>query len=130
MHIRRREFLEWMSVAAAIPFLPRFREAGKMYGLISKLSVEPDKRDEMIAILKESAADMPGCRSYVVAKDASGENAIWITEVWDTKAAHDASLALPAVRKAMARGQTLITAFEKVAVTHPVWGIGLAAAAR
>jgi len=40
-----------------------------MYGLIVKLTVVPARREEMIGILKESAADMPGCFSYVVAKD-------------------------------------------------------------
>jgi quinol monooxygenase YgiN len=130
MRVGRREFLEWIGVAAAIPFLPRFKEAGKMFGLISKLSVVPGKRDAMIAILKQSAADMPGCLSYVVAKDDSDENAIWITEVWDSKADHDASLVLPAVRKAMASGQTLASGFEKVAVTSPVWGTDLRASAR
>jgi hypothetical protein len=41
---------------------------GPMYGLLVKLTMVPGKRDEMIAILKESAAGMPGCFSYVVAK--------------------------------------------------------------
>ncbi len=63
-----------------------------MYGLIVKLTVVPGRREEMIGILKESAADMPGCFSYVVAKDSADENAIWVTEVWDGLASHDASL--------------------------------------
>ena len=29
---------------------------------------------------------MPGCFSCVVAKDASDENTIWVTEVWDSMA--------------------------------------------
>jgi quinol monooxygenase YgiN len=53
-----------------------------MWGLIAKITLLPGKRDEMIEILKESAAAMPGCLSYVVAKDAADENAIWVTEVW------------------------------------------------
>jgi len=31
-----------------------------MYGLIVKLTVVPGKRDELVAILSESAAGMPG----------------------------------------------------------------------
>ena len=42
-----------------------------MYGIIAKLIIAPGKRDEMIAILKDSAANMPGCLSYVVARDAA-----------------------------------------------------------
>jgi len=45
-----------------------------MYGLIAKLTVVPGRREEMVGILKESAADMPGCFSYVVAKDSADEN--------------------------------------------------------
>ena len=40
---------------------------------------------------------MPGCRSYVIADDLSDADAIWITEVWETEAAHKASLTLPQV---------------------------------
>jgi quinol monooxygenase YgiN len=96
-----------------------------MYGLIVKLTVVPGRRDEMIGILKESAADMPGCFSYVVAKDSADENVVWITEVWESVASHDASLSLPSVRNAMPRTKASISSFEKIAVTTPVWGVGL-----
>jgi quinol monooxygenase YgiN len=96
-----------------------------MYGLIVKLTVVSGKRDEMIAILEESAANMPGCFSYVVAKDSTDENAIWVTEVWDSVASHDASLSLPSVKNAMTRAKELVSNFEKIAVTRPAWGIGL-----
>jgi len=96
-----------------------------MYGLIAKLTTVPGKREEMIKVLKESAADMPGCFSYVVAKDAADENTIWVTEVWDSESSHDASLLLPAVKNAIAQAKGIVASFEKVAVTTPVWGAGL-----
>lgn len=99
-----------------------------MYGLIVKMTIVPGKRDEMIAILKESAADMPGCFSYVVAKDSAAENTIWVTEVWDSMASHDASLSLPSVQIAIPRGKALVATFDKIGVTNPVWGVGLPAA--
>lgn len=99
-----------------------------MYGLIVKLTVVPGKRDQMIGILKESAANMPGCLSYVVARDSADENAIWVTEAWDSLASHDASLSLPAVKNAMPRAKGLVSNFEKIAVTAPVWGAGLPSA--
>jgi quinol monooxygenase YgiN len=76
--------------------------------------------------LLEGVADMPGCLSYVVAKDPSDENAIWITEVWDDQASHEASLSLPSVRQAIARGRPLIAGFGESVVTEPVGGHGLA----
>jgi quinol monooxygenase YgiN len=96
-----------------------------MYGLIAKLTTLPGKRDEFISILKEGTGDMPGCLNYIVAKDPSDESTIWVTEVWDSLSSHDASVSLPPVKDAIARGKPLIAAFEKVAVTSPVWGVGL-----
>ncbi len=96
-----------------------------MYGLIGKMTAAAGKRDELISILLEGTAGMPGCRSYIVARDAADENGIWITEVWDSKASHDASLALPAVRAAIAKGRPLIAGFEKGIETVPVGGQGL-----
>lgn len=96
-----------------------------MYGLIVKMTIVPGKRDEMIRILKESAADMAGCFSYVVAKDALDENVLWVTEVWDSSASHDASVSLPRVKNAIPQAKPLVTNFEKIAVTNPIWGQGL-----
>ena len=122
--IDRRTFLENLGAVALTPALAGSQEASGMWGLIAKITLLPGRRDEMIEVLKESAADMPGCLSYVVAKDAADENTIWVTEVWDSMASHDASLSLPAVKNAIPRGKALVSNFEKIAVTSPVWGAG------
>jgi quinol monooxygenase YgiN len=96
-----------------------------MWGMIAKITLLPGKRDEMIGILKESAADMQGCLSYIVAKDAADENTIWVTEAWDSMASHDASLSLPAVKNAIPRAKAIVSNFERITVTNPVWGVGL-----
>jgi quinol monooxygenase YgiN len=96
-----------------------------MYGLIGKMTTVPGKRDELAAILIESVSSMPGCLSYVVAKDGSDANALWITEVWDSEASHDASLALPSVNSAIGKGRPLIAGFGDRVVTIPVGGHGL-----
>jgi quinol monooxygenase YgiN len=84
----------------------------------------------MIGILKDSAANLPGCFSYVVAKDGSDENVIWVTEVWDSIASHDASLSLPSVKNAISRTKAILSGFDKIAVTTPVWGLALPVAHR
>jgi quinol monooxygenase YgiN len=124
----RRKFLDYLGAVAVTPVLVGSQEASGMYGLIVKLTVAPGRRDEMIGILEESAADMPGCFSYVVAKDAADENAIWVTEVWDSSASHEASLSLPPVKNAIPRAKAIVSNFEKIAVTSPVWGVGLPSA--
>ena len=97
-----------------------------MYGLIGKMTAAPGQRDALIAILLESSgSDMPGCLSYIIARDPTDGDAIWITEVWDTKASHDASLSLPAVRGAIAKARPLIANFRDSIVTTPVGGYGL-----
>ncbi|HXV76002.1 MAG TPA: antibiotic biosynthesis monooxygenase family protein [Candidatus Polarisedimenticolaceae bacterium] len=83
------------------------------------------KRDELIAILLEGLKDMPGCLTYVVAKDAVDADPIWVTEVRDSKESHQASLSLPAVRRAIERGRPLIGGFGQSVETDPVGGHGL-----
>ena len=76
-----------------------------MYGLIGKMTAAPGQRDALLAILLESVGEMPGCFSYVVATDPGDANGIWITEVWDSKESHAASLSIPAVKQAIARAR-------------------------
>jgi len=99
-----------------------------MYGLIAKITAVSGKREEMIKLLPGATVGMPGCFSYVVAKDAGDENVIWVTEVWDSQASLDASLSLPAVKNAIPQSKALVAAFERIAVTTPVGGIGVGTA--
>lgn len=96
-----------------------------MYGLIGKMIAQPGQREALIAVLLEGTAGMPGCRSYIVSKDAKDENALWITEVWDSKEDHAASLQLPSVQAAIAKGKPMIAGFGDFVMTEPVGGIGL-----
>ena len=93
-----------------------------MYGLIGKIVAVPGKRNELIEILLAGSADMPGCRSYIVAKDARDPNAIWVTEVWDSRESHQASLGLPQVKEAIEKGRPLISGFGERFETEPVNG--------
>jgi quinol monooxygenase YgiN len=97
-----------------------------MYGLIGKLVAVPGQRDALAAILLEGTTNMPGCRSYVIAHDFGDENALWITEVWDSQESHAASLTLPMVQQAIARGRPLMAGFGERFVTTPLGGHGLA----
>lgn len=63
-----------------------------MYGLIGKMTAVAGERDALAAILLDGTHAMPGCLSYVIARDPADDNALWITEVWDSQASHKASL--------------------------------------
>jgi quinol monooxygenase YgiN len=96
-----------------------------MYGLIGKMTSAPGQRDALAAILLEGTTAMPGCLSYVVAHDPADDNALWVTEVWDSQASHKASLSLPAVQAAIAQGRPMITGFSNRVETVPVGGYGI-----
>lgn len=100
-------------------------ENTRMYGLIGKMLAQPGQRDALIAILLDGTAAMPGCLSYLIAKDTQDADAIWITETWQDQASHKASLSLPPVQAAIARGRPLIASFGERFETEPVGGHGL-----
>ena len=99
-----------------------------MYGLIAKIHVVPGQRDALAALLMQGTTAMPGCLSYVIAADAGDNDALWITEVWDSAASHRASLSLPPVQQAIAKGKPLIAGFAERFETAPLGGVGLPAA--
>jgi quinol monooxygenase YgiN len=96
-----------------------------MYGLIGSFSAHAGKRDELIALMTQSVGDMPGCLSYVVAKDPSDPDLIWITEVWDTAESHKASVTIPLVAETIKKAMPLIKSFGQHTQTIPVGGHGL-----
>lgn len=76
-------------------------------------------------ILVEGIAGMPGCLSYIVAEDQTDPDAIWVTEVWDSRDSHQGSLTLPSVQKAIKVGKPLIAGFGERYETMPIGGYGL-----
>lgn len=64
------------------------------YGYTVKFTALPGKRDELAAILLESAKQLEGnadCIHYLISIPDKPDD-IWITETWKTKEAHDAAL--------------------------------------
>ena len=96
-----------------------------MYGLIGKMLAAPGKREDLLAILLGNVGTMPGCLSYIIARDPASEDGIWITEVWDNKDSHVASLGIPEVKATIARAMPLIAGFGERFETEPLGGVGL-----
>lgn len=96
-----------------------------MFGLIGKMIAVEGKRDELVEALREGAAAMPGCLSYVVAEDPNDADAVWVTEVWDDEASHQASLRLDSVQRAIERARPVIEGFGERFETRPLFGVGL-----
>ncbi|WP_235364994.1 putative quinol monooxygenase [Sphingomonas sp. ERG5] len=95
---------------------------GERYGMIARILATPGQRDALAALLATGSDTMPGCLSYVVAEDLANPDALWVTEAWESKAAHAASLSLPAVREAITKARPLMAGFESIAETRPISG--------
>ena len=98
-----------------------------MYGLIGKMKAVSGKRDTLISLMLQGITGMPGCLSYIIARDPSDPDGIWVTEVWDNEASHKASLSLPEVKQTIAQAKPLIAGFGEYFQTEPVGGYGLEA---
>lgn len=126
----RREFLA-LAGAIVAPIAARQTKTqptsseGTMYGLIGKVTAGPGQRDALARVLLEAGDAMPGCLSYVIATDPADPEALWITEVWENQASHKASLSLPSVQAAIAKGRPLIAGFSNRVETVPLGGYGL-----
>ena len=94
-----------------------------MYGLISRINAVPGRCDELIRLLSEISDTMPGCLSYIVARDVEDANALWVTEVWVDADSHKAALQLPLVQQAIERGKGLMLGVEHRFETKPVAGL-------
>lgn len=98
-----------------------------MTGLQGKMVAKPGQREALLALLLEAsrASDLPGCRLHVVSEVPSEPDAIAITEVWEDRAAHAASLQLERVRALIAKAQPLIAEMGQPLELRPVGGQGL-----
>jgi len=125
MRLERREFI---GAAAAALLLTGCRtpmeelDEATLYGVIGQMLAAPGKREELIAILLEGTGAMPGNLGYTIFRDLRDANAIWITEVWTSAEAHKASLSLPSVQAAIAKGRPIIAGFGTRAEVEPVAG--------
>lgn len=132
MTIGRRAFLARTGAAMIAPLAwlhvqTSTTKGTTMYGLIGKMTVVTGQRDALAEILLGGTGAMPGCLSYIVAADATDPDALWITEVWDSPASHQASLGLAAVQEAIAMGRPLIAGLSNRVETTPLGGFGLSA---
>ncbi len=70
------------------------RFAGVTYGLFGFVLAQEDKRDELLGYLLRAAELLeqdPGCIHYVVGT-SDHPDAVWISEVWTDREAHEHSL--------------------------------------
>lgn len=97
------------------------------FGYISSVRVKPGHRAEVAAVLADAAEGLraAGCALYLVTESATDEDAIWVTEVWQSKEHHDASLHLPEVAATVGKVMPLLTGEFTQQQTRVVGGLGV-----
>ena len=98
-------------------------DAAALYGVIGKIRSTSGKRKELMAYFASGSREMPGNRLYLIAEDRGDPDGLWVTEVWDSKEAHVASLNLPQVQRAIADARPIIAGFETRVEVTPVEGL-------
>lgn len=90
------------------------------WGLLGRMTAHPGKRDELVAALKESSRDVPGKLLYLIQLEGSDPDAFWINEVWESRAAYDACLAMPQTGDWGAKLAPLLAKIEHRTETAPL----------
>jgi len=92
----------------------------EVYGLVAQMNTAPGKRDLVAAAMMAGTRDMPGNIAYLIAEDMSDPDALWITEVWESKDAHANSLQLAAVQEAIGKAREHIAGMGTRVETRPL----------
>lgn len=81
-----------------------------MFANVGTLGVIAGKRDELIALLTERSDAMAevGCLAYEVGASADDPDTVFVVELWESAAAHQASLTLPEVQAAIAQARPIL----------------------
>jgi quinol monooxygenase YgiN len=90
------------------------------WGLLGRMTAKPGKRDALVAALKESSRDVPGKLLYLIQLEEGDPDAFWINEVWESKAAYDACLAMPQTGDWGAKLAPLLAGIEHRTETVPL----------
>ena len=98
-----------------------------MYGMVGKLTAQAGQGEQLAGILLRAAqlvGQFPGCKMYLVSRALDDPQAIWVMELWDDQAAHDASLADERVRALITEARPLLGAAPDGAALELLGGYG------
>ena len=81
------------------------------YGLHGKLKSVAGNSGKLERILLEASKQVStakGCRLYLISRDKTDDDSVWVTEVWDTKEDHDNSLKAENIKALISQAIPLI----------------------
>lgn len=82
-----------------------------MYLLHGNLRAKNGQGDELASVLLQASklvSTAKGCKVYVIGKDPNDLNAVYVTEIWDSKEDHDNSLKVEGVRELIMKAMPLL----------------------
>jgi quinol monooxygenase YgiN len=100
-------------------------------GRYVRFSAQPGRGDELAALMTEVAralVGVAGCRLYLANRDAAEPDTVWVTELWDSQADVDASLAVlqtEAGKARLAEVMSLLDGPPQRTDLQPLGGVGI-----
>ena len=79
------------------------------YAYQGTLGTKPGKRDEIVALLTRRSTDLAGCLLYEVGVNDDEPDSVFVSELWESAEAHQASLQLESVRATIAEAMPLLS---------------------
>lgn len=98
------------------------------YGLNGKIIAQKGERDKLAEILLQAAEALqsnPDCVHYVVSLVEDEPNVIWVSEVWNSEAAHNKSLEPEEIQTLIQEARPLIEGFGEQVRLKSLGGKGL-----
>lgn len=82
------------------------------YGLHGKLTASAGNGEKLASILLQAAelvSTAQGCHIYLISKDGTDADSVWVTEAWDSKEDHDNSLSVTGVKELISQAIPLLS---------------------
>jgi quinol monooxygenase YgiN len=102
--------------------------AMKRFGLIGSFKAQPGQGDALAKLLVQAAEALDAnadCELYVVSRSPDDHDAVWVTEVWTSADAHQASLEDQTIRELITKATPHIAGLAERFELSPLGGKGL-----
>ena len=79
-----------------------------LHGKLKSIAGSGEKLTQILLAASKLVSTVKGCRLYLVSKDKTDNDTIWVTEVWDSKEDHANSLNAEGVKALISQAMPLI----------------------
>jgi quinol monooxygenase YgiN len=97
------------------------------YGLHVAFTAQPGKGEELAGLLllaAKGALEAEECSLYMVSRSPTDPDAVYVTEAWNSKEAHDAGLETDGAKELIAQAMPLMAAPPEATQLRPLGGKG------